>query len=78
MGCEIQPAAFCLHTILRSQLDSPHAVSLFNCCRIFPHILQMRESVISAAFYWSGISKQGFFFFANKLIERAAVSEINI
>lgn len=34
----------------------------FNCCRIFPRILQMRESIISAAFYRSGIPRLHFFF----------------
>lgn len=42
---EIQPAALCLHIILRSQLDSPQAVSLL-ISELFRYlILQMRPSL---------------------------------
>lgn len=60
MGCEIQPDALRLHTILRSQLDSPCAVGLliaavFTSCSTNGRIYQ---SISSVAVFWPSITKE--------------------
>lgn len=42
MRCKIQPGALCLHTILRSQLDSPHTVCLLIAVVVSLYLLNER------------------------------------